>query len=119
MPSDQKPPIERDDLAVTLAVREDLGPAHDDAVIGEFLDRVGHSIDARVDDRMGASSRQASHQPAQNRSAALGFASIGMGIPITAIALGTTSGGPSGVIAMIVAWGGIAAVNFAHTRPRR
>ena len=45
-------PVDPDDLAVTLAVRKDLGPQHDEAVIGEFLDRVGEAIDQRVDERV-------------------------------------------------------------------
>jgi len=81
MAGDPNPPIDRDDLAVTLAVRQDLGPSHDDAVIGEFLERVGHSIDTRVDQRMAASHHQSARGPAPARSAALGFASIGVGIP--------------------------------------
>jgi hypothetical protein len=52
--------------------------------------------------------------PAHN----LAVASIGMGIPITAICLGTTEGSPSGIAAMLIAWGGIAAVNFAHSGRR-
>jgi hypothetical protein len=111
-------PIQPDDLAVTLAVREELGPQHDPAVIGEFLDRVGASIDARVDERL-AARKALPGLPADRRgggSPALGFASIGMGIPITAIALGTTNGGADGIVALIVAWAGIAAVNFAYAR---
>jgi hypothetical protein len=47
---------------------------------------------------------------------ALAFASLGMGIPITAIALGTTGGGPDGIVALVVAWAGIVGVNLAHRR---
>ena len=35
MPDDR--PITQDDLAISLAVRQDLGREHDQAVIGEFL----------------------------------------------------------------------------------
>lgn len=48
----------------------------------------------------------------------LAVTSIGLGIPITAICLGTTGGGPSGIAAMLIAWVGIAAVNLAHVRRR-
>ena len=48
----------------------------------------------------------------------LAVTSIGLGIPITAISLGTTGGGTSGIVAMLIAWGGIAAVNLAHSRHR-
>lgn len=51
--------------------------------------------------------RTATHsgKPAQNSA----VTSIGLGIPITAICLGTTGGGTSGIVAMLIAWGGIAA----------
>lgn len=48
----------------------------------------------------------------------LAVTSIGLGIPSTAICLGTTGGGTSGIVAMLIAWGGIAAVNLAHSRCR-
>ena len=46
----------------------------------------------------------------------LAAASIGMGIPITAIALGTTGGGAAGIVAMLISWGAIAMVNLVHAR---
>ena len=48
----------------------------------------------------------------------LAVTSIGLGIPITAICLGTTGGGTSGIVSMLIAWGGIASVNLADTRRR-
>lgn len=110
-------PVSDDDLAVTLAVRDELGAQHDSAVIGEFLDRVGDAIDARVDERL-AARKQLPALPAEqgNGSAGLGFASIGMGIPITAIALNGPESDVLGLVAMVVAWAGIAAVNVAHAR---
>lgn len=101
--------VSPDDLAVTLAVREDLGPAHDPAVIAEFLDRVGGAIDARVDARVAA------RDPAPvrgHRSASLQMMSLVFGIPITAIAGGQGLGG------IVVAWVGIAAVNVADALRR-
>ena len=97
--------ISGDDLAVTLAVREDLGPGGDPAVIAEFLDRVGSAIDQRVDERVAAmkQQRQGGGGPP------IAFFSLIFGIPITAIA-----GGQEGVAGIAIAWAGIAAVNIAH-----
>jgi hypothetical protein len=95
--------ISADDVAVTLAVRDDLGPAHESAVIAEFLDRVGDAIDQRV---------QAIRQPRQRGASHLPAASLALGIPITAIAA------PHGVTAMVVAWAGIAVVNLADALRR-
>jgi hypothetical protein len=97
-------PVSADDLAVTLAVREDLGPEHEPAVVAEFLDRVGAAIDQRVDERVAA----AAQPPREERSGpSLAFFSLIFGIPITAIA------GSQGLPSLLVAWAGIAAVNLA------
>ena len=56
--------------------------------------------------------------PSGKPAPGLAVTSIGLGIPITAICLGTTSGGTSGIVAMLIAWSGIAAVNLAHSRRR-
>jgi hypothetical protein len=100
--------IPPEDVAVTLAVRQDLGPQHEAAVIGEFLDRVGHTIDARVDERVRAAkaaSRDGSALP-------IAAASLALGIPLTAIASN------SGIAGLALAWGGIAVVNLAHALRR-
>ncbi|MGX7677994.1 hypothetical protein ACSMXN_03760 [Jatrophihabitans sp. DSM 45814] len=126
-----KRPISDEDLAISIAVRNDIGPEHDDAVISEFLDRVGWAIDERVDTRMAGHQAGAAngYQPAaqsnqggrSDRAGARTFiaaASLITGIPVTAIALGTTHGGLSGIIAMVIGWTGIAAINIAHAHQR-
>lgn len=102
--------ITADDVAVTLAVREDLGPQHDPAVIAEFLDRVGAAIDARVDAR--AAAARGPERPADG-GPPIAFFSLAFGIPITAIA-----GGQAGLGGIALAWAGIAAVNVAHALRR-
>ena len=104
-------PITADDLAVTLAVRDDLGPGHEPAVIGEFLDRVGSAIDARVDAKLAAVAPPRSAGGHRSRPE-LGFFSLVFGIPITAISAS------QGLGAMLIAWGGIAAVNLADALRR-
>ena len=101
--------ISDDDLAVTLAVREDLGPGSDPAVIAEFLDRVGSAIDQRVDERVAAMKqrREGGGGPP------IAFFSLIFGIPITAVAGGT--GDAAGIA---IAWAGIALVNVAHALRR-
>lgn len=108
--TEQARPIAADDVAVTLAVRADLGPAHEPAVIAEFLDRVGAQIDQRVDARVAALRAE---QPRPDRGGPpIAFFSLIFGIPITAISAG------HGLGAMLVAWGGIAAVNLADALRR-
>lgn len=111
-------PVTADDLAVTLAVRDDLGPGNEAAVLAEFLDRVGPAIDARagaVADARLAGRRAASPPDGVDfRGTILAGASIVAGIPITAIALGGTESEVGGLLATLVAWSGIAAINIAH-----
>jgi hypothetical protein len=103
-----QPEITAEDVAVTLAVRHDLGEANEAAVIAEFLERVGKTIDERVDARVAAQAkpRRSAH------SHQLPFLSLVFGIPITAIA------SSQGLAGMLAAWGGIAAINLADALRR-
>lgn len=105
--------IEPDDVAVSLAVREDLGAAHEPAVVAEFLDRVSAAIDERVDERVEA--RLAERDQRRGRGGSLRLlpvASLVLGIPMTAIAA------EQGVGALLISWAGIAAVNVADALRR-
>lgn len=115
--------VARDELAATLAARQELGPEYEQALVESLAERIGTTIDARIEARLSAA-RQAmaapqtqAPQPAQpDRSYfVLAIASLGMGIPLTAIA-----GGIAGVPGLVIAWAGIAAVNLAYSlRSRR
>jgi hypothetical protein len=111
----QTGPVQPDDLAVTLAVRKDLGPQHDDAVLAEFLDRVGDAIDKRVDERLAQRRREPGlpADPHGDANNTLALASLVLGIPITAIVLGSTDGAAS-IGGLLIAWTGIGVVNVAH-----
>ena len=121
----------RRDLESTLSVRRELGPEYEPALIDGFLDRVDARIAARVDallnDRLPSFREPESRAgPGDDHSQpdhafVLSLASLGMGIPISAI-----SADQAGPIGLLVAWCGIAAVNGAYAwgraaakRPRR
>lgn len=106
--------IPPDDVAVTLAVRNDLGSAHDEAVIAEFLDRVGDRIDARVEQQV-AERLAAQPAPGKVDHEGLAICSLVFGIPITAISLGATEGLAS-LLALAISWTGIGVVNLAARR---
>ena len=108
--AEERTAISADDVAVTLAVRRDLGAEHDPAVIAEFLDRVQTAIDQRVDERV-AKLQEAPPPPDRSWMA---IPSIALGIPITAITLGVNDGGVAGIVSLAIAWAGIAGVNIAH-----
>lgn len=111
----------REDLQAALGARRELGPDYEDAVLDSFLERMDRSIDARVDARVaeqaarpgvpgrpGREERQDRGRDPVSGGFALGMVSLGTGIPITAIAAS------QGLAELLVAWGGIAAVNAAH-----
>ena len=123
----------RADLESTLSVRRELGPDYEPALIEGFLERVDERIAARVDlrvcdqlsslPRSGLAGRPGgpAEQNQPDHAFVLSLASMGMGIPITAIS--ATQAGTTG---LLVAWCGIAAVNGAYAwgraaarRPRR
>ena len=52
------------------------------------------------------------------RQLALGIVSAGVGVPVTAISL-AVEGGVTGLIAMMVGWGGLVGINAAHALQSR
>lgn len=117
-----------DEIRAAAETHSELGPEYQSAVIESFLDKVGREIDARVDARLGyrpASQPPMAQYPAQvpaqvqhpNRGAfALAIVSAALGIPLTGIVAGTHAG----IVAMIVVWVGLVAINVAyalHDRP--
>jgi hypothetical protein len=100
--------ITADDVAVSLAVREDLGVEHEPAVIAEFLDRVSGAIDERVDAQVAARLKGAKPR----RESDLPVVSLIFGIPLTAI------GATQGLTGMLVCWGSLIAINIADALRR-
>jgi hypothetical protein len=109
------PELPREDLAAVLETRRELGRDYESALVESLAERVDQVIDARVQARIAEHSRggrvEATSQRAQLQ---LAVASVALGIPITAIA-----GGTNGVWGLLVAWGGIAAVNVGHALSQR
>ncbi len=85
----------RSELEATVAARQELGPAHDDHLISGFLDRIEKEIDRRVDQRVAA------RTPAKRGSSPVNPATLGISIPIIAIAGGI--GGTAGLIVAFIA----------------
>lgn len=109
----------RDDLTAAVGARRELGPDYEDAVLDGFLARLDRQMQERVDatvaERFSSGERRAEGGPARHDPGlTLGIVSVIAGIPVTAITTGTEE-----LAALIVAWGGIAAVNVAHAWGRR
>ncbi len=106
----------KDDLRAAVGARRELGPEYEDAVIESFLEKLDHSIAAREVAAQPAPRPKpapAESGPGRDPGMVLGIVSLGTGIPISAIA---ATEGRSG---LLVAWGGIAAVNIAYAWARR
>jgi hypothetical protein len=81
----------RRELEATLAARKELGPEHDDVLVAGFVERIGREIDRRVDERV------AKVAPRSPRTSPLNPATLGVCIPIIAIA-----GGIGGIAGLTV-----------------
>jgi hypothetical protein len=97
--------IRKEELASAVEARRELGPEYEDQVLASFMEKVERRLDARLEGR-GGRRPVPSGSPAFMVPIALG--SMGMGIPLTAIASGTAG---AGGIALV--WIGIAVVNCA------
>jgi hypothetical protein len=96
--------IPKDELASAVDARRELGPDYEDQVLDAFMAKVEKRLDARLKD---ADAHRRAPRPAPSMiPVALG--SMGMGIPLTAIA-----GGTAGTVGIAFVWIGIAAVNWA------
>ncbi|WP_248963544.1 hypothetical protein [Sphaerisporangium perillae] len=70
--------IQRDDVAAMLAARRELGTEYEDALADALVDRIGSSIDERIDAKL------ATHRPEPTRftvspAAAAVVSGLGMG----------------------------------------
>ena len=104
-------PVEEDEarreLEAALAAREELGPEYEHHLVESFLDKLEKGLVRRRQDVV-----PPDHHGV--RTPAL-LGSIGIGIPVTAVAL-SNAPGAGGVIVAIVAWVAIAVANVAFWR---
>ncbi|MBN6058603.1 hypothetical protein JYK22_42185, partial [Nonomuraea sp. RK-328] len=99
----------REDLQATLDARRDLGPEYEAALVESFADRLHATIEARVQaelHRQGPVSDRGRRTGPPLVPLALG--SMGLGIPLTAIAAVNT-----GLVGLAVTWIAIAVINVA------
>ena len=103
------PAVPREEAAAALGARRELGAEMEPAVVDAFVERVERAIDARVDARL--AQRGGAARRSGGSDLALPIVSLGLAIPLTAIAAGI-----EGYLAVLVVWIGIVAVNVAHAR---
>lgn len=104
--------LPQDELNAAIAARQELGERLEPEVVETFLARVEHAIAARVDARVEERlrRRRVSLQSRQNNLTARIAASLGIGIPLTAIA-----GSIGGVEGITGVWFSIVALNVVYT----
>jgi hypothetical protein len=95
--------IDREDLQAAIEARRELGSEFEPQVVESFVERVEKRLTQRAPE---APARQG-----RDGSFALALVSLGVAIPITAIA--ATHGG---IVALIVVWIGIVLVNAVYNR---
>jgi hypothetical protein len=100
--------VEREDVEAALAARRELGEALEPALIASFLDR----IEARLDSRLAERAR-----PSGGTDwGALALAALSVTGGIVAIDTAASYGEP---LLAVVAWAGLAAVNWVYGRRAR
>jgi len=113
--------LERTEVEAVLETRRELGSSYDAALVDSFADRIEAAVAARAAEQVALRERSRSAAgSAGPRQLALGIVSAVVGVPVTAISL-AVEGGATGLVAMIVGWGGLVGINVAHavqTRPR-
>jgi hypothetical protein len=99
----------RQELEATIAARRELGREHEPELIDAFLER----LEQRLAERGGPAPASQSSVEKRRQQFVIALTSLGTGIPITAIAAGT-----EGAPGLVIAWAGIAAVNYVFSRQR-
>jgi hypothetical protein len=100
------------DLTAAAHARRELGPEYEVALVEAFLERLDRDIDERLNARVASS--PAPRRSSSDPSLPIALGSLGLSIPLSAIAGGTGRLG-----GLLVAWTGIVAVNAAHAWGRR
>lgn len=115
----EEEPLDKGELEAVLETRRELGPSYDAALVDSFADRIEAAVAARVADEVEVRRRAAAGQASAGpRQLALGIVSAVMGVPVSAITLAIAGGengaGASGLVALLIGWGGLVGINVAH-----
>ena len=101
--------VEPHDVHAALEARRELGPAYEDEIVDSLVEK----IEQRLAVRPRPPEPAPSHQQHRGSVTPLALGSIGMGIPVTAIAAG--NGDPW---LAAIAWVAIAVVNLGYALRR-
>ena len=99
-----EPLVPREDLHASIEARRELGLEHEPELIDTFVERIEQRLAKR-------SSSTPARRGGREGSFVLALVSLGIGIPLTAIALSN-----DGFSALLVVWLGIVLVNLGYQR---
>lgn len=101
--------VEPSDVHAALEARRELGPAYEDQIVDSMVDKIEQRLATR---------KVPEAPPQQGMVTPVVLGSIGLGIPVTAVAL-SNAPGAGGIIVAIIAWIAIGAVNLGVMFRRR
>ena len=115
-------PLPREEINAAIAARHELGERLESEVTEAFLERVSHSIDARVDQRIAARGGLRKLPARAFNVTGRIVGSIAVGIPLTAVA-GSIGGeygdGPGAVIGIVGVLASILTLNIYYTESEK
>ena len=101
--------VEPSDVHAALEARRELGPAYEDQIVDSMVEKIEKRLATR---------KAPEAAPQQGMVTPVVLGSIGLGIPVTAVAL-SNAPGAGGIIVAIIAWIAIGAVNLGVMFRRR
>ena len=103
--------VSRSELQAAVEARRELGQDYEPALIDSFLDKVDRAVTERAEAQVRARGRPS---PGDGQGFVVALVSLGVSIPVTAIA-----GGTADLPGVVVAWIGLVGINVAHAWGRR
>ena len=115
-------PDEREEISVSVAAHQELGPDYDKAVAEGLVERIGEEVDRRVDARLRTADRKA--PPAVvpvRRHGGFGIVLVSLifGTGATSVVLGNEgTSSVAQVVMVLLIWAAIAAINVVYALRR-
>ncbi len=110
-------PDERDEISVSVAAHQQLGPDYDKAVAEGLVERIGEEIDKRVEARVRETAGQSpAPAPARHRGGfAVVLVSLIFGTGATSVALGADNANSvAQTLMVLLIWAAIAVINVVY-----
>lgn len=105
------------DVRATAQAAQELGPQYHDALAESLADKVEAELRERRLPVQPVAPRPPSHSAGAGQQLALAIVSLGVGVPLTAIA--ANAGNLNPLIGILVVWIGIICVNFVFNAANR